>query len=410
MVLASLTSSQVRLVQKKVEYSEVDSSFNSYLDVLNKVTKLSNTLLHGELPETDTENADFQFSTKYVSELEQSLELRYLELQNSLETKKVAYENWEQSNESIIEEMAIHVETELPVLTESRNKLHQRTSRLRDLYSSVNMINRESELLSIGKTHLTATHSEWDTELGLELTSKLISIKYLKVHGVENNDPEDKYRVYDNFSKGPKELKSVNKSMRTDIRKLSSELSSYKEKWVKDADIFTKLSNVLNEEFIKRDMELGTNGGDEEDDEEEVDEARSRYVRNRKMEEEMIDDKQEGDNPNENISFEEEEGEEREEDDVDMEDKQQLEQEQEVVDEEDAVKKEDAVEHTIGVHDGTNEFDKALDEEEHFDGNAEQFQESMSEQAELDISQRDFSLESNAVNESEDIEMSDEIE
>ena len=85
--------------------------------------------------------------------------------------------------------------------------------------------------------------------------------------------------MYEDFSNGPKEARRLNIAMKSDITKLTKEIDLYKHKWLKDADIFSKITNVLQDELSKRDVPL--NGpdidmeGNENSDEDDEDEARN---------------------------------------------------------------------------------------------------------------------------------------
>lgn len=276
--------SQTEQVRTKVLYSEVDAPFNGYIDILGKVTKLANHVLNGKLQEHESEAA-FQFNALYVKDLEQATDLRFLELQSSLDVKKIAQENWEQSNNDTIEYMETKLKDTIPELSNLQTKLRDRIIRIRELYESVSKVNTEVEVLLEGNTSLTATRSEWEEELGSQLTEKLIEQNYLRKSGTSDN--EDKYRVYDNFTKGPKELKHINTSIRTDIDRLNQEVNAYKSKWTKDAEIFTRITSVLREELIKRDMNTNIDVEMDEEDEDQEEEAnKDRYKRQRALEEE----------------------------------------------------------------------------------------------------------------------------
>lgn len=282
------TPSQTEQVRTKVLYSEVDAPFNGYIDILGKVSKLANHVLNGKLQEHESEAA-FQFNASYVNDLEQATDLRFLELQSSLDVKKIAQENWEQSNNDTIEYMETKLKDTIPELNNLQTKLRDRIIRIRELYESVSKVNTEVEVLLEGSTSLTATRSEWEEELGSQLTEKLIEQNYLRKSGTSDN--EDKYRVYDNFTKGPKELKHINTSIRTDIDRLNQEVNAYKSKWMKDAEIFTRITSVLREELIKRDMNTNIDVEMDEEDEDQEEEAnKDRYKRQRALEEEEEDE------------------------------------------------------------------------------------------------------------------------
>ncbi|SJM86747.1 uncharacterized protein ZBIST_3021 [Zygosaccharomyces bailii] len=264
----SLTPVQMDQVRTKVSYSEVDLPYNGYMDILSKVTKLTNQILKGKLHEYSTASS-FEFNETFITELENNAEQKFLELQSSLEVKKMAQENWDQCNSEIVQRMEYEIQEKLPDLKRLAADLQSRITRVRGLYESVNYVNRELDILVEGRTSLTCGKVQWEKELGTALVGKLIKQGYLKKIGPQE---EGRYRVLDNFTKGPNELKHINKTIKSDIDKLSEELTTYKMKWVKDADIFSKMTSALKEEMAKRDLNLQYQDMEEEEDVDEVEE------------------------------------------------------------------------------------------------------------------------------------------
>lgn len=289
----SANSFQTEQVRTKVLFSEVDTPFNGYLDILGKVTKLTNQVLTGQLENYETDNK-VEFNEQFIDGLVQVTDLKFLELQSSIDVKKVAEENWEQANNDTIERMEDQLESKIPEMRDSYISLQDRIARVRKLYAAVSKVNSEMETLLESNTSLSTTKSEWEHELGPELTEKLIKQNYLRKSGKSNG--EDRYRVYDNFTKGPKELKHINKSIKSDIDRLSQELDLYKQKWLQDADIFTRITSVLREELAKRDMDVDVEM-DEDDDQDEREDGQEieRYRRQRSISVEAQDSEKEPD-------------------------------------------------------------------------------------------------------------------
>ena len=283
----SLNNVQIKQIKDKVLYSELDRPFNRYIDKVTEVNRLCHNILEGNIQSgksEETETKDPEFSAKVVQDLATSIELRFIEVQTSIDSKKIAFENWQQENDKVRDDMEHNVEPVLSELSGIRDRLRSRISNLRTLYDNVNTINGEYDALSGGKTTLEVTREEWEKELGAEVTDKLIQLHYLK-RG-KSSARGDYYHVYDDFSKGPKEVKRLNINMKTDITKLGQELDTYKQKWLKDADVFSKITNVLQDELTHRDMDrsgdenMDENGdSDEEDEEQEArDERMERHV------------------------------------------------------------------------------------------------------------------------------------
>ncbi|CDH11411.1 uncharacterized protein ZBAI_03197 [Zygosaccharomyces bailii ISA1307] len=279
----SLTPVQMDQVRTKVSYSEVDLPYNGYMDILAKVTKLTNQILKGKLQEYSTAS-NFEFNESFITELENNAEQKFLELQSSLEVKKMAQENWDQWNSEIVQRMEYEIQEKLPDLQRLMSDLQSRITRVRGLYESVNYVNRELDILVEGRTSLTCSKEQWEKELGTPLFEKLIKQGYLKKTGPQE---EGRYRVLDSFTKGPNELKHINKTIKNDIDKLSEELTTYKMKWIKDADIFSKMTSALKVEMSKRDLNLQYQGMEEDEDVDEVEEQEEEPSDDNNFEEEQ---------------------------------------------------------------------------------------------------------------------------
>ncbi|CCF59822.1 hypothetical protein KAFR_0I00410 [Kazachstania africana CBS 2517] len=287
-----LTNVQVNQVKKKVHYSEQDGAFNKYVDVIGRVTKLSDQILRGQLPEPSAEEESV-LSGEKIKALKETAQVRLLEIQSSIETKKIASEHWQQSYEQMRDSVDAQAKEALPQLKKIQSRLGDHIYRLQRMYDSVHLLNKEMEALSRGKTSISISREEWDKELGVSLTNKLIESNYLKTDNSRSTSSEKKYRVYDDFSKGPREVKHINDSMKSDIEKLSKELVSYKGKWLKDANVFSKITSILQEEMSRRNDERSQEEepelaedymDDYEEDEEE--ETKAKYKRQNDFEQE----------------------------------------------------------------------------------------------------------------------------
>ncbi|CCH61519.1 hypothetical protein TBLA_0E04670 [Henningerozyma blattae CBS 6284] len=282
----SLTNEQKEQANFKVQYYEADVVYNNYTDTLDKITRITHSLLTGKLIENGQLKEEDRFNAENLERLKESMELSYIDLQTSLENRKTRLENWEQSNKDKITQTTRLVHRALPELRSTRMRLQKRITKLRNMYDSVSTLNQEITMLSRGRSTLIATRSDWEKHLGKELTEKLITENYLEsLNNEVPNASEIKYRAYDSFTKGLKELKHTNTTMKEDLNRLDKELSSYKEKWLKDSEIFAKINEVLQDEINRRNMKNNlyldskstatTNGVDieggimEEDDEEE---------------------------------------------------------------------------------------------------------------------------------------------
>ncbi|CCD24616.1 Mft1p NDAI_0D03020 [Naumovozyma dairenensis CBS 421] len=303
----SLTAQEINNIELKVEYNEQDTASTKYLDTLSKISTLTSSILHGTLTD-DTE-------LNNVEDLELEMELRYMELANSVEVRKINFENFETSNSKNFEQMA---EKQLPALKKFNQLTLDRLLKVQRLYEAVAMINLEIEDLSAGRTKLILKKSDWIDELGEELTETLIKRKYLTFEkGYEAREDDPLLRAYDDFSKGPKELRRTNESLKEEISRLTEEVKVYKNKWLQNAEIFTRVTSVLKDELKKRldHDSLETKEQQEEFDDYEDEEETARYKRQREIEnsdQEERDDENEQEDlqdiENENIPMSDNEG------------------------------------------------------------------------------------------------------
>ena len=87
----TLNNEEVKEVKDKVNYGDVDLSFNRYLDVLGKAVSMSDDLLGGNV---DEEGQVDTFTKANIEKLKQTAELRFIDAQANIDVKKIGYENW----------------------------------------------------------------------------------------------------------------------------------------------------------------------------------------------------------------------------------------------------------------------------------------------------------------------------
>lgn len=258
----SLSDISRKQVKNKVLYSELDVPFNKYLETLSKVTRLTNKVLHGQLNENDEDDMSI-FSLDAIDEIFDMAQLRFLSLQTSIESKKVLHENWQQSNQYLLHSVDEKAQKALPQLKKLHKQLKVKLDRLTKMSDSVIVINKEIESLSDGRTRISITKKQWESELGKPITERLISENYLKRDNSSNNnvnDPQEiKYSALDDFSVGPQESKQLNNTLKEDLQKLQKELNHYKDLWLKDAEVFVRITDLFQEELKKRQLNGGNN-------------------------------------------------------------------------------------------------------------------------------------------------------
>lgn len=256
-------------VKTKVLYSELDVPFNKYLDVLSKVTRLTHKILNGTLDKNNEEDINL-FNVQTIDEMLDTSQLRYLALQNSIESKKVAHENWVHHNQVLLDTLDDRSHDILTDLKKCRDQLNHRLDRITKMYKNIDMINKEIESLNDGRTSISISREQWESQLGQPLTDLLIKNNYLRKDTMQKTIVEDvnkiKYRTIDDFSIGPQEAEQVNRTMKDDIIKLNKELNQYKDQWLKDAEIFTKITDLFQEELKKRQLTINQNNEDSDVD------------------------------------------------------------------------------------------------------------------------------------------------
>ena len=303
----SLTPNEIRQIKDKVLYSEIDTSFTKYMEGVTNTASICNQLLRGELAVPTEENKDaIPFNGDIVKNLSESTDLHFLEVQSSIDIKKTTVENWQQSNDNVKNDIKNNVSEVLPELKAIHGRLRGRIQKIQALYNNVKSINKGFNELATNNTDLTVTQEEWENELGKDITKELITKNCLQIKnnsryassGKTGDPTKDRYGVYENFSKGPKEAKQLNKTMKSDIEKLTKEIDEFKKKWQKDADVFTKVTNVLQEELSKRDQKLHEfdiemDGNEDSDDEYEEDDERRDNNEDERSQRQSYDDNNE---------------------------------------------------------------------------------------------------------------------
>lgn len=256
-----MTENINKFVRTKVQYNESDLPFNKYLSILHGVNDLTHKLLYGEInkfdtvvDETDPYDKSFKLNDTVINKCRDTLQLRYLELVQSLETRKTEMDNWQESNEKTMNIIQNDLNDKLPHMYEVRDQLRGKIKRLNKLYDNVNKINVALMDINRGNIVISVSKRQWNDTLGESLTDKLIQKKILKKENNTNAiDPlNERYSIYDNFTETAKIMKQQNINVTQDIANLNNDLKKYKENWLQDAKIFSKISSVLQDEIHRR--------------------------------------------------------------------------------------------------------------------------------------------------------------
>lgn len=320
----SVNEEQVNQVKDKVKYGDIDSPFTRYLDVLGKVVNMSDDMLGGNINEDKLRDL---FSETNLQNIENVAESRFMDAQTNIDVKKIGYENWQNYNEKTMDLLKDGKEDDgeaLQNLQKFQANLQDRIQRVSDMYDSVKKVNKELASLSEGKSSLTVPRVGWEKELGKDLTQKLIDRRYLqdkfntdrnqeRSRGIksnsnsskgnsstidsqrEANDTPEALTAYDDFSKGPAELKHIQNMLKEDIFRLKEEIESYKQKWMTDAELFSKISSSLKTELEKRENGVSfptqqTNIEEEEPESEEEEDVERYKRKTREREESLVPD------------------------------------------------------------------------------------------------------------------------
>lgn len=139
----TLNNEEVKEVKDKVNYGDVDLSFNRYLDVLGKAVSMSDDLLGGNV---DEEGQVDTFTKANIEKLKQTAELRFIDAQANIDVKKIGYENWQKYNEKVFKALQDNEDNssdELERLKLFQENLRDRIKRVSEMYDSVKNINKQ---------------------------------------------------------------------------------------------------------------------------------------------------------------------------------------------------------------------------------------------------------------------------
>lgn len=236
-----LSSEDVALVKAKVDYSDVDYPFNKCIQITETAAKLGESLLNGQIEDGQ------QFAD--LNALRRSVKVRFLDMRNRLELKKSSITRWADANISSIAELEDRANTLIPDLESLLAELRKRVRALNSMYEAVREANRDTELLTSSRSTVALDKEQWEEKLGQDLVEKLIERGALRSSG------SSAYSVTDNFSRDTSELQSQNENLKQNIRRLSAELLDYKNRWLKDTEVFARFADVLKEELSLRGTE-----------------------------------------------------------------------------------------------------------------------------------------------------------
>lgn len=311
-----LTKEEARRVHNRLALYTPDVQINSYLSSVSRVSEMCHAILKGELKDEDN------LTKEKLDELSNDIQLKYVNLGTFIEGEKLKNAAHDTAVAANVERIKAEMDAKLPIIQDLNGELMLRNKRLEALNSDIDEFNLQQEKLVSSSSNLDAYRKDWEEALGKDLLEKLIAAKVftsrsLVIHEADGHTYNtEKLSVSSNFSASESELRRTNNLMKKDIKRLTVELEDYKTKWLKNAQVFGKISAILQDELISR--ELGPSGiieddeNEEEDDEDEDEDHR--YKRQRDQEDQ--EDEEDYDEDEIDDDHEDEREDEREDEDI----------------------------------------------------------------------------------------------
>lgn len=311
-----LTKEEARRVHNRLALYTPDVQINSYLSSVSRVSEMCHAILKGELKDEDN------LTKEKLDELSNDIQLKYVNLGTFIEGEKLKNAAHDTAVAANVERIKAEMDAKLPIIQDLNGELMLRNKRLEALNSDIDEFNLQQEKLVSSSSNLDAYRKDWEEALGKDLLEKLIAAKVFTSRSVVIHEADghtyntEKLSVSSNFSASESELRRTNNLMKKDIKRLTVELEDYKTKWLKNAQVFGKISAILQDELISR--ELGPSGiiqddeNEEEDDEDEDEDHR--YKRQRDQEDQ--EDEEDYDEDEIDDDHEDEREDEREDEDI----------------------------------------------------------------------------------------------
>lgn len=261
-------SLQEEAVEKRLSLYHFSKVFPNYLSQLQQIQSLVQRLLDHNLNEND------QLSVEEVKNLRVSLEDKYLEAKNFVETERLSYNALDVSLERTVDNTKNGMESQLSVLRDLREELAERNDRLHQLHLDIADFNEESVHLNTHSTTLKCTKSEWINNVLEDEASfdKLLEYRVFKSVG------NGLYSVTEELFDGEIELKRMNQLMKKDIDRLKMDLDDYKQKWLDNYDTMSKIGSIIKGKLNERSNRSEENEDDYEEEEEVIERIKKNDV------------------------------------------------------------------------------------------------------------------------------------
>lgn len=311
-----LTKEEARRVHNRLALYTPDVQINSYLNSVSRVSEMCHAILKGELKDEDS------LTKEKLDELSNDIQLKYVNLGTFIEGEKLKNAAHETAVAANVERIKAEMDAKLPIIQDLNGELMLRNKRLEALNSDIDEFNLQQEKLVSSSSNLDAYRKDWEEALGKDLLEKLIAAEVFTSRSVVIHEADghtyntEKLSVSSNFSASESELRRTNNLMKKDIKRLTVELEDYKTKWLKNAQVFGRISAILQDELISR--ELGPSGIIEDDENEEEDDEDEDHRYKRQRDQEDQEDEEDYDEEEMDDDHEDEREDEREDEDINV--------------------------------------------------------------------------------------------
>ncbi|CAR22974.1 Mft1p [Lachancea thermotolerans CBS 6340] len=256
-----------RKVERRLAVYSPDTQLNTYMNAVSELGSLCFSILVGKLDEKH------ELTQERLQAWKEEIQFKHSEAQMYVEFEKLKVKVENESASENIEEIKRQMESELAQIRRKNDVTRQRNEKLRAMNSHIDLVNEQLEDMHRGKSRVSATREEWERQLGRPAVESLLDSNVFdkNIVKVRDGDEREELSVVSNFSRRADELKKTNDSMKKTAQRLQVELANYKEKWAHDASLFDKITEVLKDELVKRDLfrPQGKNQADEDNDEDE---------------------------------------------------------------------------------------------------------------------------------------------
>ncbi|CDO92242.1 unnamed protein product [Kluyveromyces dobzhanskii CBS 2104] len=253
------TISQDEAIERRLSLYSFNKVFPNYLSHLQQIQTLVHRLLNQKLTEND------KLSVQDITNLRKTLDDKYLEAKNFVDFERCSYNALDLSLERTVDNNKNALDGQLAEIRSLRDELNERNDRLNQMHLDITAFNEESVSLNTKSTTMKYTKEEWIGILNEpEAFDKLLEYKVFK------NVGDGLYSVTEELFDGELELKRMNEIMKKDIERLKVDVDDYKEKWLDNFDVISKIGSVLKDKLNERRHGSEENEEDYDEEEEEV--------------------------------------------------------------------------------------------------------------------------------------------